>query len=89
MFVLASKNYGIGEERHMPSDLLVKISNLRATLIELECLIAEADLRQRQQLAQAMGDIAALASRMASLHCDCRRSKTRICSFTGIPLDPI
>jgi uncharacterized protein with von Willebrand factor type A (vWA) domain len=73
----------------MPSDLLVKISNLRATLIDIECLLAEADLRQRQQLAKAMDDVAALASRMASIHCGCRRSKTRICSFTGIPLDPI
>ena len=73
----------------MPSDLLVRISNLRAALIEIECLIAEADHRQRQQLAKAMDGVAALASRMASIHCDCRRSKTRICAFTGIPLDPI
>ena len=73
----------------MPSDLLVRISDLRAALIEIECLIAETDLRQRQQLAKAMGDIAALASRMASIHCDCQRSKMRICSFTGIRIDPM
>ena len=73
----------------MPSDLLVKISNVRATLVEVECLVAEADLRQRQQLAKAMNDVVAVAARIAAIHCGCRISKTRICSFTGIPLDPI
>ena len=73
----------------MPSDLLVKISNVSATLVEIECLIAEADLKQRRQLAKAMDDVAALASRIASVHCGCPKSKTRICWFTGIPLDPI
>ena len=73
----------------MPSDLPVKISNIRATLIEIECLIGEADLRQRRQLAKAMNDVAAVAARIAAIRCGCRRSKTRICAFTGIPLDPI
>lgn len=73
----------------MPSDLLVMISNVRATLVEIECLVSEADLRQRQQLAKAMSDVAAIATRIASIHCGCRSSKARICSLTGIPLDPI
>jgi hypothetical protein len=64
----------------MPSDLLVKISNLRATLVEIESRIAEADLRQRQQLAKALNDVAVLATRIASTQCGCRRSKPRICS---------
>lgn len=86
---LRSSSWGIGEERHMPSDLLVKISNIRAALMDVECLIAETDLRQRRQLAKTMNDVAALATRIASIHCDCRRSRTPICSLTGIPLDPI
>jgi len=73
----------------MPSDLLGKISNVRATLVEVECLLAGADLRQRQQLAKAMNDVVSVAARIAAIHCGCRKSKTRICSFTGIPLDPI
>ena len=79
----------------MPSDLLVKITSVRTALMEIECLIAEADLRQRQQLAQAVNDVAALVTKIASIHCGyrkhcgCRKSKTPICSLTGIPLDPV
>jgi hypothetical protein len=45
-FACASLPWVIGEKRHMHSDLLVKISNVRATLVEIECRIAEADLKR-------------------------------------------
>ena len=74
----------------MPSDLLRKAKEVHGALVELECLLAKADVRQRERLAIAIKDVTDVALRLASHHCGCRKSKVMpTCSLTGIPLDPV
>ena len=73
----------------MPSDLLAEIFKIRAALIQIECVISEADLRHRRELVKAINEVAALAIRISSIHCNCRRARSSVCSLTGIPLDPL